>query len=130
MQSYPKKTETDCCNKGIRGLEISLIPKNIDTDGHGYAMQVTGMLIGSGMVSGIPQTPQGHKLRIMPPNGVTSLQSLGACFAILTLVIILIWLPAPDLLRAEEAVTMCFAHQVQAAGANNTTFPRVSCRAV
>lgn len=56
------------------------------------------------------------------------LPGLGASFAILTLGLIPIWLPAPDLLIDEGAVTTCFALQVQTAGVNNK-FPSVSCKA-
>lgn len=78
----------------------------------------------------VPRPPQNIKLWIMPPIGVRILPGLGASFAILTLGLIPIWLPAPDLLIDEEAMNMCFAHQVQTAGVNNPSkFPSVSCEA-
>lgn len=78
----------------------------------------------------VPRRPQDIKLWIMLPIGVRILPGLGASFAILTLGLIPVWLLAPDLLIDEEAVNMCFAHQVQTAGVNNPSkFPSVSCEA-
>lgn len=55
------------------------------------------------------------------------LPGLGTSFAILMLGFISIWLPTLNLLIDEEAVTTCFAHQVQTAGVNNK-LPSVSCK--
>lgn len=75
----------------------------------------------------VPRPPQDIKLWILPPIGVRILPGSGASFAILTLGLIPVWLPAPDLLIDEEAVNTYFAHQVQTAGVNNPSkFPSVS----
>ena len=82
------------------------------------------------MVSELPGCHGDIKLWIRPPDRPRVLPSLGASFAILMLGgLIPVWLPAPDLLMDEEAVTTCFAHQVQTAGVNNSNeFLSVSCK--
>lgn len=52
----------------------------------------------------VPRPSQDIKLWIIPRIGVRILPGLGASFVILTLSLIPIWLPAPDLLIDEEAV--------------------------
>lgn len=90
---------------------------------------VTGLPAGRGVVSEPSGCHGDVKLWIRPPDRLRVLPSLGASFAIVTLGLIPIWLPAPDLLMDEEAVTMCFAHQVQTAGVNNSNeFLSVSCK--
>lgn len=107
-------------NKGIGRLEVSLVARSVHANGDGGTQQgMTGIPAGQGMVPESPTPPQDRKLRIMPPRGMRTLPGSGASFAILTLGLIPIWLPAPDLLIDEEAVTPCFAHQVQTAGVNN-----------
>lgn len=60
---------------------------------------------------------------------MTSVPSLVACPAILTPGLVPIWLPAPNLLIVGEAVTVCFACQMQTAGTNNPNkLPSISCK--
>lgn len=97
----------------------------VNSNGGGLTQQgMTSTPAGKGRASGLHGDIQ---LWIMPPNGMRILPGLGTSFAILMLGFISIWLPTLNLLIDEEAVTTCFAHQVQTAGVNNK-LPSVSCK--